>query len=80
MREASLTVELSMIKAEKAVFIEIAGVAGRKQDAIKDRFGIHGSFLPANHFSRAMTSLFNIPDMVARQEELLPPARLQNWT
>jgi hypothetical protein len=24
--------------------------------------------------------LFNIPDMVARQEGLLPPARLQNWT
>src|SRR5438132_1274179 len=60
MRQAPLTIELPVLKSEKSVFVEIASVAGRKQDAVEDGFGIHRAFVPAKNFSGAMTPILTL--------------------
>src|SRR5438270_6787576 len=54
MRQTPFTIELPVLKSEKSMFVE---VAGRKQDAVENRFWIHLTFVPAKDLGGAMTPI-----------------------
>src|SRR5258708_20126099 len=46
-RQASLTIELPILKAQKSVLVQMPDITGRKQNAAENRFRVHLAFLPA---------------------------------
>jgi len=60
MRQAALAVELPILKAQKSMLVQVAGISCREQDAVKNLCRIHRAFVPSENLGRAMAAILTL--------------------